>query len=426
MHTMTSPLPLSEEIVHELPKVLLHDHLDGGLRPATIIELAADCGYGDLPTTDPAQLKQWFFDAANSGSLPKYLETFAHTCAVMQTAQAIERVACEAVEDLAADNVIYAELRFAPEQHQEAGLTLQEVVDAAVRGVDKGVAVVADMGKTIYVRLILCGMRHAERTAEIAQLMVDNYQPGGTIAGYDIAGAEDGFLPSKHAEAFALLRENFVPFTIHAGEAAGLESLESAVRQGTCRIGHGVRIYEDISADISGITLGRMASYVCDRRIPLELCPTSNVQTGVVDNLLDHPFPLLYELGFSCTVNTDNRLVSDTTMTKEMMVLVDAFDFGLGELYELTLNAIRSAFIPQQLREEIIGTLIDPAYEELLVKHGFASEDVVLNQTGNIAPNEDHAGGLGQLTQDDLDAIDPQTLADLGIDLKDLGLDNQK
>lgn len=405
---------LSREIVHSLPKVVLHDHLDGGLRPSTLIELASECGYDALPTTDADELEQWFFDAANSGSLPKYLETFAHTCAVMQTASAITRVTKEAIEDLAEDNVVYAELRFAPEQHQESGMTLQQVVDAAVRGTEEGMAAVRAVGKQIHVRLILCGMRHAERTAEIAQLTNENYKPGGIVAGYDIAGAEDGFLPSKHAEAFALLRHNFVPFTIHAGEAAGLESLESAVREGTCRIGHGARIFEDFTADLEGIQTGRMSSYVRDRQIALELCPTSNVQTGVVDEIVDHPFPLLDQLGFACTVNTDNRLVSATTMTDEMMVLVDNFDYGLAELYKVTINAARSAFIPQWLREEIIDTLIDPAYEKHLGDGGFDSAVAVDAGGSGVA-------GLEGVTQADLDAVDPGLLADLGIELDDLG-----
>ena len=410
---------LSREVVHQLPKVVLHDHLDGGLRPATIVELAATSGYSGLPTTDPEKLGQWFFDAANSGSLPQYLETFAHTCAVMQTEDAIERVAREAVEDLAADGVVYAELRFAPEQHQEQGLTLQQVVDAAVRGCKAGEQSAQEQGHVIIARLILCGMRHAARTQEIAELTVQNCgpdSPDSYVVAFDIAGAEDGFSPDQHAEAFTLLRDNFVPFTVHAGEAAGEESIAAAMRQGACRLGHGARVYEDFGVDAEnvGIKPGHMSSFIRDRGTVLELCPTSNVQTGVVDDIADHPLPLLHQLGFACTVNTDNRLVSGTTMTDEMMVLVDVFGYDLEGLFELTTTAIDAAFLPVLQRREIYDTLIVPGYAK------FAAEQD--HQAGHTV-NHDHerinAADL-HLDEETLAMIDPQMLEELGIDPKDL------
>lgn len=430
--------PLSFDTVFRLPKVVLHDHLDGGLRPKTIIELAKECGYDQLPTNDPGELKKWFFSAASSGSLPKYLETFAHTCAVMQTAPALTRVAREAVVDLARDQVVYAELRFAPEQHLEAGLTLQEVVDAVTQGLKEGMEEARDFGALIEARLILCGMRHADRTAEIAQLTVDNYGKDSLVVGFDIAGAEDGFPPSKHAEAFRILRENFVPFTIHAGEAAGRESLEEAVREGTLRIGHGARMFEDFTAAINGIQTGPMSSYVRDRGIPLELCPTSNVQTGVVGDISDHPFPILQSMGFCCTVNTDNRLMSDTTMTMEMMELVEHFNYDLPHLYEITVAAMNNAFAPSEVRARIMNTQILHGFSELMSER---SEE--MRSSGLIYVDEDDDdyefgdyGNFGDYDVNDVNELqealgagiqdlnfDIGMLEDLGINLKDLGFD---
>ncbi|MDO5077158.1 adenosine deaminase [Corynebacterium sp.] len=401
---------LSESEIHSLPKVLLHDHLDGGLRPATIIELAQECGYTELPTTDPEELESWFYTAASSGSLPKYLETFKHTCAVMQTALALRRVAREAVIDLSRDNIVYAELRFAPEQHLEDGLSLQDVVDAVTDGLREGMELV-DNEWGIEARLILCGMRHSNRTAEIAQLTVDNYHQDSLVVGFDIAGAEDGFPPSQHAEAFQLLRENFVPFTIHAGEAAGVESLESAVRQGTLRIGHGVRMFEDFHAVINGLATGPMSSYVRDRRIALEMCPTSNLQTGIVDDYADYPLPMLREMGFCCTVNTDNRLVSGTTLTREMMILVDYFGFEEAELFDLTKNAIENAFAPWFLRRIILEKIILPAYQ---ARQFAQMEEFSRDALGMVGDDEDY-------NVDDLN-FDLSMLEDLGINLSDLGI----
>ena len=359
-----------QSTIASLPKVELHDHLDGGLRPSTIIELAQQCGYGELPTTDPDELEKWFYEAANSGDLPTYLTTFDHTTAVMQTREALVRVTREAVEDLAADNVCYAELRYAPEQHLKSGLSLQEVVEATVQGVKEGERLVAERdNKVIHVRLILCAMRHADRSKEIAQLTIDNYgqrTPGeGYVVGFDIAGAELGFPPDKHAEAFDLLRENLIPFTIHAGEADGVESLRSALAQGARRIGHGVRIYEDFNATMAGIELGPVATAMMDQRIALEICPTSNTQTGVCDSIADHPFNLLYDMGFFCTVNTDNRLVSGTTMTQEFIRLVEEFDLELWQILELTTNALEIAYCSQGLREELTRNVIYPAFAEV-------------------------------------------------------------
>ncbi|WP_433315854.1 adenosine deaminase [Micromonospora sp. CA-269861] len=349
-----------EDIV-KVPKALLHDHLDGGLRAATIVDLAAEVGH-ELPTTDPEALGRWFADAADSGSLERYLETFAHTVAVMQTAPALRRVARECALDLAADGVVYAEVRFAPEQHLERDLSLDEVVEAVLAGFAEGTAQAVEAGLTIRVGTLLTAMRHAARSQEIAELAVRHRDAG--VVGFDIAGAEAGFPPTRHLDAFEYLqRENF-HFTIHAGEAFGLPSIWQAIQWcGADRLGHGVRIVDDIAPDGS---LGRLAAYVRDKRIPLELCPSSNVQTGAVDSIADHPIGLLRDLRFRVTVNTDNRLMSGTSMSREMSLLVETFGYGWKELQWFTINAMKSAFIPFDERLRIIDEVIKPAYAKLL------------------------------------------------------------
>ncbi|MEU5932705.1 adenosine deaminase [Micromonospora sp. NPDC047187] len=349
-----------EDIV-KVPKALLHDHLDGGLRPATIVDLAAEVGH-ELPTTDPEALGRWFADAADSGSLERYLETFAHTVAVMQTAPALRRVARECALDLAADGVVYAEVRFAPEQHLERDLSLDEVVEAVLAGFAEGTAQAVEAGLTIRVGTLLTAMRHAARSQEIAELAVRHRDAG--VVGFDIAGAEAGFPPTRHLDAFEYLqRENF-HFTIHAGEAFGLPSIWQAIQWcGADRLGHGVRIVDDIAPDGS---LGRLAAYVRDKRIPLELCPSSNVQTGAVASIADHPIGLLRDLRFRATVNTDNRLMSGTSMSREMSLLVETFGYGWKELQWFTINAMKSAFIPFDERLRIIDDVIKPAYAKLM------------------------------------------------------------
>jgi len=352
----------SLEVVRRAPKVLLHDHLDGGLRPATIVELAAEAGH-DLPATDADALGDWFAESADSGSLVRYLETFDHTVAVMQTAPALTRVARECVEDLAADGVVYAEIRYAPEQHLDAGLSLDEVVAAVQLGLEEGAA-----GRPIVVRQLLTAMRHAARSMEIAQLAVSWRDRG--VAGFDIAGAEAGYPPTRHLDAFEYLqRENF-HFTIHAGEAFGLPSIWQAIQWcGADRLGHGVRIVDDITVhDDGSVELGRLASYVRDKRIPLEMCPASNIQTGAADSIAEHPIGLLTRLRFRVTVNTDNRLMSRTSMSAEMLSLVEAFGYDLGDLRWFTINAMKSSFLPFDERLAIIDDVIKPGYAALIAE----------------------------------------------------------
>ncbi|GLY95589.1 adenosine deaminase [Actinoplanes sp. NBRC 103695] len=346
------------------PKALLHDHLDGGLRPATIVELAASAGH-TLPETDPGRLGEWFAAAADSGSLERYLETFAHTVGVMQSEEALHRVAKECALDLAADGVVYAEVRFAPELHLERDLNLDQVVEAVLAGFRDGSAEAAAEGRQIRVGALLTAMRHAARSQEIAELAV-RFRDGGVV-GFDIAGAEAGYPPTRHLDAFEYLqRENF-HFTIHAGEAFGLPSIWQALQWcGADRLGHGVRIVDDITGTSNDPVLGRLAAYVRDKRIPLELCPSSNVQTGAAPSIAEHPIGLLRDLSFRVTVNTDNRLMSGTSLSREMALLVEAFGWGWSDLQWLTVNAMKSSFIPFDERLAIITDVIKPAYAKLL------------------------------------------------------------
>jgi len=352
--------------VRAAPKVLLHDHLDGGLRPSTIVELAAEVGH-ELPAPDAASLAAWFRDSADSGSLVRYLETFDHTVAVMQTGPALRRVARECVEDLAADGVVYAEVRYAPEQHVSMGLTLDEVVAAVQEGFDEAVAEQTAAGRPIVVRQLLTAMRHQARSMEIAELAVAWRDRG--VAGFDIAGAEAGYPPTRHLDAFEYLQRENSHFTIHAGEAFGLPSIWQAIQWcGADRLGHGVRIADDITVhDDGSVELGGLAAYVRDKRIPLEMCPASNIQTGAASSIAEHPIGLLTRLRFRVTVNTDNRLMSDTSMTDEMTALVEAFGYGLDDLRWFTINAMKSAFLPFDERLAIIDDVIKPGYAALSV-----------------------------------------------------------
>ena len=365
MTSQTPPDVPTADQIRRAPKVLLHDHLDGGLRPATIVELARETGYRGLPESDPEELRRWFRTAADSGSLERYLETFAHTCAVMQTEEALTRVAAECAEDLAADGVVYAEVRFAPEQHLERGLTLEQVVEAVNAGFREGERRALAAGHRIRVGVLLTAMRHAARALEIAELAI-RYRDAGVV-GFDIAGAEAGHPPTRHLDAFEYLkRENF-HFTIHAGEAFGLPSIWQALQWcGADRLGHGVRIIDDIEvAEDGSVRLGRLASYVRDKRVPLELCPSSNLQTGAASSYAEHPIGLLRRLRFRATVNTDNRLMSGTSMSEEFGHLVRTFGYTLDDLQWFTVNAMKSAFIPFDERLSMINDVIKPGYAEL-------------------------------------------------------------
>jgi adenosine deaminase len=348
---------LTLEEIRAIPKVLLHDHLDGGLRPGTVVDLAREAGYGELPTTDVDDLKRWFTGGAAERNLLRYLESFEHTVAVMQTPDAIMRVAAECAEDLAADGIVYAEVRFAPELHVYGGMTLDEVVMSVLAGFALG-----SRASGIDVRAVLTAIRTAERSLEIAGLAVRHRDAG--VVGFDIAGAEAGNPPSDHLEAFQYVqRENF-HITIHAGEAFGLPSIwEALQRCSTDRLGHGVRIVDDIEIDPEGqARLGRLAAYVRDRRVPLEMCPTSNVQTGAAPSIAEHPLGLLRRLQFRVTVNTDNRLMSGVSLSSELLRVAEAFGYGWRDIEWLTLNAMKSAFAHFDERIHLINEVIKPAF----------------------------------------------------------------
>ena len=343
------------------PKVLLHDHLDGGLRPQTIVDLAMEHGYVEIPTTDADELRRVISRGANRNDLVLYLETFAHTVAVMQTRASLERVAAECAEDLAADGVVYAEIRFAPELHREKGLTLDEVVAAVLAGFARG-----STGRGITIRVICSAMRQAALSREIAELAIRFRDQG--VCGFDIAGPEAGFPPSRHLDAFSTIHRANFHSTIHAGEAFGLPSIAEALHVcGAERLGHGVRIIDDITLGPDGHPkLGLLAAFVRDTRIPLELCPSSNVHVGAVPSVAEHPIGLLAKLGFRVTVNTDNRLMSQTSLTDEFLHLHDAFGWTMDDVRWATINAMKSAFLPFDERLALIEDVIKPGFANVI------------------------------------------------------------
>ncbi|WP_448851476.1 adenosine deaminase [Corynebacterium sp. 335C] len=383
------PKNVDPGVVAGLPKVVLNDRIDGGLRPATLVELAAEAGH-ELPTPDPRELAAWFVAASGSGSAKQYRAAFDHVAAVLQTAENITRATREAVEDLADDNVVYAELRIAPELHVRGGLSMQDVVDAAVEGCRLGERAAADAGHDITVRLLLAAMCQSDPdlVEEVADLVADNVPENADhpyVVGFDLAGEEDGCSSFRHHQAFERLRRKLVRSTVNAGESSGPESIREAVIEGANRLGQATRIYEDFTASIDGIELQFLSGYVRDQRIPLEVCISANVACGAVEDIADHPFPLLDDLGFTCTVNTGARLLCGTSMTRELMLLVDNFDYGYTELFQLTCNAIENAFVDLPTRERILDTLIYPDYLELTDRDndGEVDPDDVMEMTLN-------------------------------------------
>ncbi|MBU0559451.1 MAG: adenosine deaminase [Bacteroidetes bacterium] len=354
----------TEEIIHQVPKVQLHDHLDGGLRAQTIIELAKDIKYNKLPTSDAGELAEWFHRGANKGNLVEYLQGFEHTCAVMQSKEALERVAYETIEDMKKDNVCFIETRFAPVLHLEKGLYFDDVINSVLKGLERGKN---DFG--VGYGLILCGMRNMKNSLEIAELAV-NFRDQGVV-GFDLAGEEGGYPPKKHIEAFQFIQRQNFNITIHAGEAFGKESIWQAIQFcGAHRIGHATRLTEDIVKDNDGnvVQLGELTQYVLDKRIPLEICLLSNVHTGAIDKLENHPFILLYKQKFRVFLNTDDRLMSDTTLTKEYLTASNLFDLSLDDIEKLNLNAMKSSFIPYADRLHYIYKVIKPGFASMREK----------------------------------------------------------
>lgn len=354
----------TESIIKEVPKVLLHDHLDGGLRPETIIELAEQQKYKKLPTKDPTELSEWFHRGANKGNLIEYLQGFEHTCALMQTKESLERIAYEMMEDMKNDGICYVETRFAPVLHLDKKLHYDDVITAVLNGLERGRE---DFG--VKFGLILCGMRNMKNSLEIAELAVNNRNKG--VVGFDLAGEEGGYPPKDHLEAFQFIqRENF-NITIHAGEAFGKESIWQAIQIcGAHRIGHATRLLEDVVLDKNGdvVSLGELSQYVLDKRLPLEICLLSNVHTGAIDSLENHPFGIFYNKKFRVFLNTDDRLMSDTTLTKEYLTATEVFGISLDDIERLNINAMKSAFIPYEERLKIIYDIIKPGFQNIREK----------------------------------------------------------
>ncbi len=355
---MTSP---DHETIRRLPKVLLHDHLDGGVRPETLLELAAESGYDGLAATDPERLRAWF---AENGARTQedMLARFEPVLELLQDAASLRRVAAECVQDLADDGVVYAEVKVAPEQHTRSGLRREQVVDAVVEGVRVGTARARMFGHTIDVRLLLTAMRQAAYSLEVADLAVRFRDHG--VVGFDIAGPEAGYPPTRHISACEYIkRENF-NLTLHAGEGFGLSSIWEAIQWcGADRLGQGVRIIDDIAvADDGSAKLGQLAAYVRDKRVPLEMCPTSSVRTGGVATVGEHPVDVLRRLRFRVTVNTDCRLFGQTSMSREFALLADEFGYDLDTLGWFTVNAMKSAFAGHDERLALIDQTIKPGY----------------------------------------------------------------
>jgi adenosine deaminase len=356
---------ISLETIRSLPKVELHDHLDGGLRPSTIIELAGEYGVA-LPVKEPAALASWFHRGADRKNLALYLEGFDVTIAVMQTMEAIERVAYEAIGDLAGENVAYAELRFAPVLFTGKGLTLEAVIESAIKGFERGAR---DFG-TKY-GIILCAMRDQDAAVslETAELAVAFRDRG--VVGFDIAGDEFGHPPKRHLEAFKYILSKNFNITIHAGEAFGVESIWQAVQIcGAHRIGHATRLVEDMTVSGSRIEkMGSLANFIRDRRIPLECCLSSNIQTGAARSFDEHPFEAYYRNNFRVALGVDNRLMSDTNLTKEMGIAVEHYHLTLRDLEKLTINAMKSAFLNYNDRVRLIYDVLKPGYARILEAH---------------------------------------------------------
>ena len=371
MSPQTPPTPASpdRELIRRMPKVLLHEHLDGGLRPRTIIELAAEADY-ELPHADPEALGVWFHEGADQKSLPRYLEGFRHTIAVMQTAESLERVAYEFLEDMAEDGVVYAEARFAPHFHTAGGLGLDGVMVAVLRGLRRGRQ---DFG--VEFGLIVCAMRNEDPDLSIKLVeLAIAYREQGCV-GFDLAGEEAGHPAKEHVRAFQLaLRKNF-SITIHAGESFGPESIWQALQYcGAHRIGHGTRLIEDLVIyDGKVIKVGSLAQYILDHRIPIEVCLSSNLHTGAVETLEEHPFPILHDLGFRLTLNTDNRLMSRTSMTNEYALAVETFGLDVNDLETLSISAVKSSFAHFSDRLSLMFDRIKSGFRDLRREHGLPS-----------------------------------------------------
>jgi adenosine deaminase len=350
---------VTEEMIRRIPKVELHDHLDGGVRPQTIVELANQQGV-ELPARDPDELAGWLHRGAGRKNLALYLQGFDVTLSVMQTEEALERIAYESLVDLAAMNIVYVEIRFAPVLHLGRGLNLEQVVESVLRGLSRGRE---ETG--LHFGVILCAMRHQKVSLETAELAVAFGDRG--VVGFDLAGDEFGHPPKKHLDAFQYIRNRNFNITIHAGEAFGVESIWQALQIcGAHRIGHATRLVEDMHVRGTRIEkMGSLSHFIRDKRIPLEMCLSSNIQTGAASSFDEHPFHTYYRNSFRVTLCTDNRLMSNTTLSKELALAVEYYNLTLRDLEKLTVNAMKSAFIHYDERVQIIYDILKPGFARL-------------------------------------------------------------
>ncbi|MGB1071405.1 MAG: adenosine deaminase [Planctomycetota bacterium] len=344
--------------IQQMPKVQLHDHLDGGLRPETILELADAQGVA-LPESDPSALGEWFFRGAAQGDLPKYLEGFAVTTAVMQDEESLKRIACEHVEDLSRDGVIYGEIRFAPVLHTAGGLSMEQVLEAVLEGVRIG----SESTGTV-ARIIVCSLRHMDPAISLDSAKVAVQFRDRGVVGFDLAGDESGHPPADHNDAFQFLRQKNFNITIHAGEAFGLSSIWQAIQHcGAHRIGHATRLVEDDT--VPGDHRGTLGEYILDHRIPLEMCLSSNLHTGAVTDLKAHPFPRYLREGYRVALNVDNTLMSKTTLTREWELAGDLFSLDLQDFERIAINGVKGAFCEHSLRKTLIQDQIVPRFRAL-------------------------------------------------------------
>ena len=330
---MADPRPehLPLEFFQSLPKADLHVHLDGSLRLATIVDLAREENV-ELPAYEPTELRRVMHLGENCGSLAEYLKAFDVTLKVMQTESSLYRIAYELGEDAASENVRYMEVRYAPMLHTQRGLKLTSVIEAVLAGLK---AARDKFG--IESNVIVCGIRNVSPASSLEMAEIAVAYKGRGVVGFDLAGAEYDHPAKHHRAAFQLVRDNNINVTIHAGEAYGPESIAQAIHVcGAHRIGHGCRLRED----------GDLLHYVNDHRIPLECCPSSNVQTGAVRDLSSHPLKLYFNLGLRVTVNTDNRLVTDTTVSKELWLCHTQMGLSLPDIKSIIMAGFKSSFLP--------------------------------------------------------------------------------
>jgi adenosine deaminase len=361
-------MQLTRDVIRRMPKVLLHDHLDGGLRPATVIDLARDQDV-QLPSRDPQELARWFHEGAMVGNLPQYLKGFAVTCAVMQQREALERVAEEMLEDMAADGVVYVETRFSPLFHTQGGLKHDEVLDSVIRGLERG-----REAHGVRWGIIICAMRSMDPMTSLAMAELAVAYRGRGVVGFDLAGDEMGNPPKHHLDAFQYVQRANFSITIHAGEAFGKESIWQALQFcGAHRIGHATRLREDLFLERGRVVgIGSLAGYILDKRIPLEICLTSNLHTGAAESYADHPFRSFFDKKFRVTLNTDNRLMSDVSMTGEFEVAAREYGLDFNDLEKIAINSMKSSFLPYNQRLAVIYDVLKPGYARLREELGLA------------------------------------------------------